>query len=72
VLVPRIGLIGAALASTVAYVAGQTAAIIWFAIVARIDVRTMLVPRRSDFVAYFDVASALFSRKLALLRGIGL
>ncbi|HTZ54551.1 MAG TPA: polysaccharide biosynthesis C-terminal domain-containing protein [Candidatus Acidoferrum sp.] len=72
ILIPRLGLIGAALASTVAYVGGQTAAITWFALVARIDVRTMLIPRRSDVVAYFHVASALFARKRALLRGISL
>lgn len=72
ILIPRFGLIGAALASTVAYVGGQTAAITWFAVATHIDVRTMLIPRRSDVVAYFNVASALFARKRALLRGISL
>lgn len=56
ILIPRIGLLGAALASTVAYIAGQTAAIIWFASVAHVGVRTMLVPRRSDLLAYIKAA----------------
>jgi O-antigen/teichoic acid export membrane protein len=56
VLIPRIGLVGAALASTVAYIAGQTAAIAWFASVARIGVRTLLVPRSSDVLAYIKAA----------------
>ncbi len=55
-LIPRIGLVGAALASTVAYIAGQTAAIIWFASVARIGVSAMLVPRRGDLLAYIKAA----------------
>jgi O-antigen/teichoic acid export membrane protein len=54
-LIPRLGLVGAALASTVAYVAGQSAAIIWFASVARIDIRAMLVPRGSDLRTYLEV-----------------
>jgi O-antigen/teichoic acid export membrane protein len=57
-LIPRIGLLGAALASTVAYIFGQSAAIIWFASVARIDVRSMLVPRRSDLRTYLEVVRA--------------
>jgi O-antigen/teichoic acid export membrane protein len=57
-LIPRFGLVGAALASTVAYVAGQSAAIVWFASVARIDVRAMLVPRRSDLRSYLEVVRA--------------
>jgi O-antigen/teichoic acid export membrane protein len=56
VLIPRIGLVGAALASTIAYIAGQTAAIVWFTSVARVGVRAMLVPRRSDLLAYFKAA----------------
>ena len=72
-LIPRIGLMGAALASTVAYIIGQSAAIIWFAFLARVDVRTMLIPRPSDLIAYVEVASALFARKRgALLRSIGI
>lgn len=58
ILIPRLGLIGAALASTVAYVAGQSAAIVWFASVARIDVRAMLVPRGSDLRTYLEVVRA--------------
>ncbi|HTU70960.1 MAG TPA: polysaccharide biosynthesis C-terminal domain-containing protein [Candidatus Baltobacteraceae bacterium] len=70
-LIPRIGLVGAALASTAAYIAGQTAAIIWFASVARIDVRTMLIPRRSDLVAYCELTVALLARKGAWGRSAG-
>jgi O-antigen/teichoic acid export membrane protein len=55
-LIPRIGLIGAALASTIAYIAGQSAAIAWFASVARVGVGAMLVPRRSDLLAYIRAA----------------
>jgi O-antigen/teichoic acid export membrane protein len=57
-LIPRLGLVGAALASTVAYVAGQSAAIIWFASVARIDIRAMLIPRGSDLRTYLEVVRA--------------
>jgi O-antigen/teichoic acid export membrane protein len=56
VLIPRIGLVGAALASTIAYIAGQSAAIAWFASVAGVGVGAMLVPRRSDLLAYIRAA----------------
>ncbi|MGB6985797.1 MAG: polysaccharide biosynthesis C-terminal domain-containing protein [Candidatus Aquilonibacter sp.] len=62
-LIPRLGLIGAALASTVAYIAGQSAAILWFASATRIDVRAMLVPRLSDLATYVNIAGALLGRR---------
>lgn len=63
ILLPRIGLIGAALGSTVAYFTGQSAAIAYFRYVSGISARTMLVPRPSDFKSYIEVASALLRRK---------
>lgn len=69
-LIPRLGLIGAALASTVAYVVGQSAAVIWFASVARVEVRNVIIPRRSDFNAYVMAAGALLARKRVMLERV--
>jgi O-antigen/teichoic acid export membrane protein len=55
IMVPRIGLVGAALASTIAYIGGQAAAIGYFGWVSGIDARTMLLPRASDVMAYVQV-----------------
>jgi len=65
ILVPRIGLVGAALASTVAYMGGQTAAIVWFGSASGISATTMLVPRRSDIATYVSLAASLLARKSA-------
>ena len=57
-LVPKLGLVGAALSSSSAYVLGQAAAILYFRFVSGIGTRTMLIPRLTDVRAY---ASALTS-----------
>lgn len=51
-LVPRIGLVGAALGSTLAYVLGQAAAIAYFSSISGISARRVLVPRLSDIATY--------------------
>ncbi|HET9029676.1 MAG TPA: polysaccharide biosynthesis C-terminal domain-containing protein, partial [Candidatus Aquilonibacter sp.] len=63
VLVPRIGLTGAAIGSTVAYVLGQAAAIVYFSIVSGISAERMLVPRLSDVETYFSIVAG-FARRL--------
>jgi len=59
VMIPRLGLAGAALASTVAYIAGQGAAIAYFASQAKIGVGSMLLPRRSDLATYVNVVAEM-------------
>ena len=56
VLVPHIGIAGAALASTIAYVAGQGLGIAYFSRVAHVGTRAILIPTRDDFRIYFDFA----------------
>jgi O-antigen/teichoic acid export membrane protein len=51
-LVPHIGIYGAAIGSSVAYIAGQAAAIWYFGQTARIGARTMLLPTREDVRLY--------------------
>ena len=54
VLVPHVGLIGAAIASTIAYIAGQSLGIAYFLRRARISARDTLVPTRDDLRTYAD------------------
>lgn len=61
-LVPRIGILGAAYASTAAYIVGQIASVFYFGVVARIKPAYMLVPRLSDLQTYMSVARSLFTR----------
>ena len=62
-LVPKMGLTGAALGSTVAYVLSQAAAIGYFCVISGIRPGVMLLPRRSDFVSYGEIAMG-FARRL--------
>ena len=62
-LVPRMGLIGAAIGSTVAYLTGQTAAIIYFSSISGISAARMLVPQGSDVLSYIDIIGG-FARRL--------
>lgn len=64
VLVPRIGLAGAALASTVAYLASQGAGVLYFGVVSGIGASRLLVPERRDVGVYLAVISTL-ARRLA-------
>ncbi len=52
ILVPRIGMMGAAIGSTAGYAVAQTAAIFYFGRIAKIGVRAMLVPTGEDFALY--------------------
>lgn len=51
-LVPTMNMYGAAIGSTVAYAAGQTAAIWYFVRTTSVGIREMLVPTREDFALY--------------------
>ncbi len=63
VLIPRIGLVGAALASTLAYILGQSAAIGYFSSFSGISAFRVLVPRLSDLATYIEILSG-FARRL--------
>ncbi|MBV8117431.1 MAG: polysaccharide biosynthesis C-terminal domain-containing protein [Candidatus Eremiobacteraeota bacterium] len=63
VLVPRIGLVGAAFGSTLAYVLGQGAAIVYFSMISGISAGRVLVPRVSDIETYGAILSG-FARRL--------
>jgi O-antigen/teichoic acid export membrane protein len=73
-LVPRVGMVGAAAASTLAYILGQAAAIVYFHNTARISMREMLLPTRDDLAVYMAFVRRVASdiRRLVrtpLLRG---
>jgi len=62
-LVPRIGLIGAAIGSTLAYVLGQAAAIAYFGAISGISADRMLIPQFRDLVVYAEIVAG-FTRRL--------
>lgn len=62
-LVPRIGLVGAALGSTLGYVLSQTVAITYFGVVSGINARTMLLPKLSDLSVYVRLITTLGNRR---------
>jgi O-antigen/teichoic acid export membrane protein len=62
IMIPKIGLVGAALGSTLAYVLSQTTAIIYFRIVSGISAKTMLLPKASDFATYAGLLTGLVKR----------
>lgn len=62
-LVPRIGLNGAALASTVAYCIAQIGALAYFAQTTRTRMSALLLPRRTDLEAYARALSSLAHRR---------
>jgi len=61
-LVPRIGLIGAAIGSTLAYVLGQAAAIAYFGSISGISAGRMLIPQFRDLVVYAEIVAGLTRR----------
>jgi O-antigen/teichoic acid export membrane protein len=69
VLIPRLGIAGAALASTVAYVAGQGLGLYYFTRTTGITLRTMLVPTTGDWRTYFDFAGRIFRDGARLFAG---
>jgi O-antigen/teichoic acid export membrane protein len=60
ILVPHFGIAGAAVASTVAYVAGQGLALFYFARGTGIAPRAMLVPTQDDFRLYWSLLRQLY------------
>jgi O-antigen/teichoic acid export membrane protein len=65
-LVPRMGIAGAAIASTVAYIAGQGAGLAYFSRDTGIAWRTILVPTIADFQLYRDFLSHSWLRRWTL------
>jgi O-antigen/teichoic acid export membrane protein len=61
-LVPRMGLIGAAIGSTLAYILGQSAAIAYFGMISGISASRMLIPRFRDLVVYGEILIGLTRR----------
>lgn len=59
VLVPRIGITGAALASTIAYIAGQGLGLGYFARRTGLSARSMLLPTVGDVMIYYEYARRL-------------
>ena len=51
-LIPTMGIFGAALASSAAYIAGQAAAIWYFSRSTRIGIAAILIPKGDDFALY--------------------
>lgn len=62
VLVPRIGLVGAALGTTAAYVIGQSAAVVYFSRLSGIAITGILIPRLSDMEAYVQIVAGFAHR----------
>lgn len=60
-LVPRYGLVGAAIGSTVAYVFGQAGGIVMFMRSARVGLREMLVPTAADVGIYLTLLKNMYS-----------
>ena len=58
-LVPRIGILGAAFASSSAYILGQSAALVYFARCSGIALTSMLVPRTNDIRTYVRALSTM-------------
>lgn len=67
-LVPSDGMFGAAIASTVAYVVGQTTAIWYFRRTARIGVGELLVPTIKDLAQYRELFFKMLADGRQLLR----
>jgi O-antigen/teichoic acid export membrane protein len=67
-LVPHLSLVGASLASTVAYVAGAIGGIWWFTHSTKLGVRTMLVPTRTDLAQYRGFLVRMIHDGRSLLR----
>jgi len=61
-LIPPLGVLGAALASVVAYTTYGISSLIALHRVSRIPIRTLLVPTRADFAGYWHVLLRAFSR----------
>jgi O-antigen/teichoic acid export membrane protein len=60
ILVPHLGIEGAAIASTVAYIVGQAAAIVYFSQHASVPFNVILLPNRQDVRTYQDFARRVY------------
>lgn len=67
-LVPSLGIAGAAIGSTCAYIVGQAAATWYFQRVSRVPLRTILVPTAEDFTLYRSFAARVLADSRQLLR----
>ncbi len=63
VLIPRMGLVGAAIGSTSAYLIVQIVAVAYFGIISKISASTMLLPRKSDLLTYVNLVGSLFRKR---------
>lgn len=61
-LLPRIGLVGAALGSTLGYAISQSIAIVYFSRTASVPVETIILPRLSDISAYTGAIRSIIRR----------
>lgn len=61
-LVGRMGLVGAAIGSTLGYVVGQSSAIVYFTRVAHLRPSMLLMPRWSDVTAYVLASGSILRR----------
>ncbi len=61
-LIVPLGLVGAAIGSTLGYVVGNTIAIVWFVRVGKVRPSVLLMPRWSDVTAYVLAGGALLRR----------
>jgi O-antigen/teichoic acid export membrane protein len=53
-LIPRIGILGAAMASSVAYIAAGLSSLWWFVKVSKVRLRDILIIRPSDLISIFN------------------
>ncbi len=67
-LIPRLGLVGAAIGSTSGYIVGQVAGIWYFAYSTGLRTATMLVPTKSDIALYRDFLIRIVQDGRRLLR----
>ncbi len=68
VLVPRLGMIGAAIGSTAAYASGQAAAMWYFRRCTNIGIRTLLLPTLEDLNVYRSFADRVLADGRQFLR----
>ena len=61
-LIPRFGVMGAAVASVIAYFVYGFASLLALSRVSRVSLRDMVVPRRTDFAAYLRLVRSLPAR----------
>ncbi len=69
ILVPRIGIIGAALGSTLAYIAGQVCATVYFCRTTGISSRTLLVATEDDYRSYASFLRTMIKDSRRLIAG---